>query len=107
MSHIEKLATVVQISGGSGNPKDEVPIYRCKQDWSALKETNSPDIKFCDRCSRSVFRAKDIDGFQQLSASGQCVWVNSHRPTMGLGVRPQVQHRRGLGKILSWLDDLI
>lgn len=67
----------------------EVSVYRCRLQLEDLEDTAHPEVKHCGHCSRSVFRARDMDGVLQLVASDSCGWVeDDHGETvMGLFIR--------------------
>jgi hypothetical protein len=67
-----------------------VQLYRCRLSLDELRDTTHPEVKFCDHCSRSVFRARDAEGLLQLVAADACVWVDDGRvePDIGMVVHP-------------------
>jgi len=76
--------TDVLIQGSAGNSATTVQMYRCRMEWEDLKETGHAEVRFCDECSRSVFRARDLDGFLQLAASDRCAYVDQGERTLGM-----------------------
>jgi len=76
--------TDVLIQGSAGNSETTVQMYRCRMEWDELKETSHAEVRFCGECSRSVFRARDLDGFLQLAASDRCAYVDHGERTLGM-----------------------
>jgi hypothetical protein len=64
-------------------------MYRCRLSLDELKDTASPDVKYCAHCARSVFRAYDAKGVLQLVASDACAWVDDDQGRVLLGVVTQ------------------
>jgi len=63
-----------------------VRLVRCARAWADLRDTGHPDVRYCDTCARSVFRARDVSGFWRLAASDRCVGVRDAKGTMTVGV---------------------
>jgi hypothetical protein len=100
MSRKDAVVTKASLATESATSERTVSLYRCRQDWEQLKETNHPEVRFCDGCSRSVFRARDHEGFLQLAAADKCVWIENEEPIFGMPVT-QYQAR----KPLDWDDE--
>lgn len=69
-------ATTITVQGTSRDAPATVRMYRCRLPLEQLRDTASPDVKYCDQCARSVFRAYDVGGMLQLVASDSCSWVD-------------------------------
>jgi uncharacterized protein YxeA len=68
------------ISEPASNPR----IIRCRfkfvcaRKWQDLESTESDDVKFCTHCEQSVYMAKTIEVFDQLSDERKCTyWAGS------------------------------
>ena len=66
--------TAITINDQPADGKRVAAVYRCKLALDDLKNTDHPDVKFCDRCQQKVFRVIDFDGFEKAVASKGCVW---------------------------------
>jgi len=88
MSRQDTVATLVSIQTTTEGSAQAVTIYRCRQEWDQLKQTEHPDVRFCDACARSVFRARDHAGFLQLAASDKCVGVGGRELMVGMAGTP-------------------
>ena len=61
----------------NGQPADDTrvaAVYRCMLQFDQLKNTDHPDIKFCEQCKQNVFKVNDFDGFEAAVAARGCVW---------------------------------
>jgi len=74
----------VTLPSSTGGAPVTVMMYRCSTRLSDLRDTDHPEVKFCDHCSTSVFRARDAEGMLQLVAAGRCTWIETEIP----GIEP-------------------
>jgi hypothetical protein len=65
--------TEVQLNGQSADDKGIAAVYRCKLTLEQLKDTDHPDVKYCDQCRQNVFKGVDFDSFEKAAASRGCV----------------------------------
>ena len=63
----------------------------CPRKWEALKETDSPDIRYCGVCHQDVFLCESAAEFVRQGEMGRCVAV-------GKQVRPGIAFAQYLGK---------
>jgi len=49
-------ATTITVPGTGRDAPATVRMYRCRLLLEQLRDTASPDVKYCDECARSVFR---------------------------------------------------
>ena len=47
--------------------------YECRKVWSDLKDTNSPNIKFCDHCNQNVHWADTEEQRQEYISKRKCI----------------------------------
>ena len=66
--------TEVQLNGQPADDKRIAAVYRCRLTLERLKDTDHPDVKYCDQCQQRVFKVTDFDGFEKAVASKGCVW---------------------------------
>jgi hypothetical protein len=99
MSSKSEVPSDVQIQGSTERIGATVQMYRCKKNWNELAGTSHPEVRFCGECSRSVFRARDLEGYLQLAASDRCAFVDQGEMILGM----PVSHYES-GKPLVWDD---
>ena len=58
--------TAITINGQPADGNRVAAVYRCKLQFDQLRDTDSPDVKFCEQCKQKVFRVTDFDGFERL-----------------------------------------
>lgn len=63
-------------SSVDGGADVTVLVYQCQLKLEDLRDTSHPEIKFCDHCARSVFRARDAEGVLRLVAADACAWID-------------------------------
>lgn len=71
----------IRVISESSGDESTVIVYRCQLEWNDLKDTANPEIKHCDHCARSVYRARDTDGLLQLIAADR--GIRFERPGHG------------------------
>jgi hypothetical protein len=99
MSSKSRVPSDVRIHGTAESDGATVQMFRCKKRWEELGETSHSGVRFCGECSRSVFRARDLDGYLQLAASDKCTFVDQGEMTIGVPVTPYAP-----GSPLAWDD---
>ena len=67
--------TSVHFSQQERGYSQTVEVYRCQVPLEELEGTERDDVKFCGHCAKNVYRVQDINGFVDMVAAGQCVWV--------------------------------
>lgn len=73
-------------SSGDGSADVTVLVYQCQLRLEDLRDTSHPEIKFCDHCARSVFRARDTEGVLRLVAADACAWIDDGGTEVMLGM---------------------
>lgn len=70
--------------------------YRCDRQWSKLKKTRDPDVRYCGDCQREVFFCHTDAALVEAIALNRCVAINVDNhlghsrcapPEMGLPAR--------------------
>ena len=69
--------TPIKLDGQSADDNRVAAVYQCRLRLQDLKETDQPDIKFCDHCQQRVFRVTDVEGFAQAVAAKRCIWTQA------------------------------
>ena len=47
--------------------------FVCPLKWNNLEKTDDKNVRFCGSCEKQVFKATDLDSFQELSDQNKCV----------------------------------
>jgi hypothetical protein len=66
--------TAIALNGTPTSGRQVAAVYRCRAKPENLRETDHPDVKFCDACRQKIFKVMDFDGFERAVASRGCVW---------------------------------
>ena len=49
--------------------------YICPLKWSNLKKTDEPNIKYCDKCSKLVYKCSSKRDYLKHSKKNHCIFV--------------------------------
>jgi len=86
MNNRSATPTPVTLESDESTPSATAVVYRCRLSLGDLRETDNPEVKFCDHCSRSVFRVRDVHGLLQLVATDSCGWIDNDRDEVVMGL---------------------
>lgn len=71
----DEKPTSIRFSQQERDHSQTVEVYRCQVPLEELEGTERGDVKFCGHCAKNVYRVQNINGFFDMVAAGQCVWV--------------------------------
>jgi len=80
--------------------------FVCPLEWDNLKATDDKNIRFCGSCEKQVYKATDLDSFQELSDQNKCVAYKKDKSTpiiMGEPI-PAMAINFGDGTLTSFKD---
>ena len=63
--------------------------YACPLEWKNLKKTDDSQIRFCNECSKNVYRCKTADEMDEHVKLNHCIAVNEPEMPMGLIAGPE------------------
>jgi hypothetical protein len=79
----DKEPTVIALNGTPTSGKQIAAVYRCRAKHENLRDTEHPDVRFCEACQQKVFKVVDFDGLERRVAACGCVWgPNDIWPTL-------------------------
>lgn len=75
--------------------------FRCDRQWSGLKRTAHPDVRFCTDCQREVYRCHTDRDLREAVALNRCVAIQvedflgaPERELMGVPLPPKTPAER-------------
>jgi len=75
---IDSIATpVASFNECDSDGRKLAVVYRCRERWEDLQATDNDQVRYCTKCSMSVFRVADTHDFQRAVAAGRCVMVEA------------------------------
>ena len=63
--------------------------YECPLEWKNLKKTDNSQIRFCNECSKNVYRCKTDEDMDEHIKLNHCIAVNEPGMPMGLMAEPE------------------
>ena len=55
--------------------------FVCPLEWDNLEATDDKNIRFCNSCEKQVYKAKDLNSFQELSDKNKFVAYKKDKST--------------------------
>ena len=69
--------------------------YKCPLEWKNLKKTDDPQTRFCNECSKNVYRCKTADEMDEHINLNHCIAINEVREqVMGMIDMPSTSKKK-------------